>query len=74
MLKTKLLNPAAKLPTYKTSGAAGADVTSIERVDIKPGEFKTIGTGLAFQIPEGFEMEPYPIVNNPRLKRRGFSE
>ena len=60
LLKTKLLDPDAKLPIYKTRGAVGADVSSIERVDLKSGEFKAIRTGLAVELPEGSEIEIRP--------------
>ena len=52
----------AVLPSYKTSGAAGADVSAFlqEDVTIEPGDTSLIPTGLYFEIPEGFEIQVRP--------------
>ncbi len=52
----KLLNPRAKLPTYGTAGAAGADLYALTDgpVTIAPGETAKIPTGLAVAIPQGY--------------------
>lgn len=52
----------AALPSYKTSGAAGADVRAFLQSDIVlcPGEYSLIPTGLSFEIPEGYEMQVRP--------------
>ncbi len=51
-----------KIPEYKTTGAAGADVCA--RIDtsivLKPGDKALIGTGLYFAIPEGYEIQVRP--------------
>jgi dUTP pyrophosphatase len=60
MLKIKLLDPAARIPMYGTEGALGADIASVERVDLKPGEFKTIRTGFAMELPKEWGMEIRP--------------
>lgn len=54
--------PGAALPVYKTSGAAGADVCACmkEAVVLKKGERVLIGTGLQFEIPEGYEIQVRP--------------
>jgi len=52
-LQFKKLHPAAILPV-KTKGNIGIDLVSIEDVYLKPGERKTIRTGLAIDIPEGY--------------------
>ena len=56
------VEPGAALPVYANPGDAGADLTAaIEApVVIYPGERKAIGTGLAFAMPEGFEMQIRP--------------
>ena len=41
------LQEDAKLPVIKTKYSAGMDLCSIEKIEIKPGETKVIGTGLA---------------------------
>ena len=59
-LKIKKLNPKAIIPAYQTKGAAGFDLHSIEDVILKPGERKLIGTGLAFEIEYGYEVQIRP--------------
>ena len=51
----KRLSPMAKLPTYGTQEAAGADLYACldEAVTIEPGASAWISTGLALEIPKG---------------------
>lgn len=49
-----------ELPKYAKSGDAGFDLVAAEDVVIKPGETKVIPTGLAFEIPPGYEMQIRP--------------
>lgn len=58
-LKVKKLDAKATLPFYATEGAAGMDLTALTRdpIVIKPGEVKFVPTGLAFEIPKGYEMQ-----------------
>jgi len=55
-------SPKAKLPVYKSSGAAGADIFSLldYPMKIKPGEISLIPTGISIEIPEGFEAQIRP--------------
>ena len=55
-MKVKKLDPRAKLPTYGTEYAAGADlyVCLSEAVTILPGETKLLPTGLAIAVPHGY--------------------
>lgn len=50
------------VPSYETSGAAGADVRALlnEPVVIPVGKRAMIPTGLFFAIPEGFEIQVRP--------------
>ena len=50
------------VPSYETSGAAGADVRAFlnEPVVIPVGKRAMIPTGLFFSIPEGFEIQVRP--------------
>jgi dUTP pyrophosphatase len=52
------------LPSYETSGAAGADVRASlgmgEKMLIKPGERVLVPTGLSMEIPHGFEVQVRP--------------
>lgn len=61
----KKLSSAAKIPEYKTTGSAGADLCACfenqsEVVIIKPFEIKLIKTGLAIELPSGFEAQIRP--------------
>jgi len=60
ILKIKKLNNEAIIPKYQTKEAAGFDLHSIEDMVIKPGERKLIGTGLAFEIEFGYEVQIRP--------------
>ncbi|AUN98179.1 dUTP diphosphatase [Bacteriovorax stolpii] len=52
------------LPSYETTGAAGADVRASlgngEKLLIKPGERVLIPTGLSMEIPHGYEIQVRP--------------
>ncbi|MBO4440886.1 dUTP diphosphatase [bacterium] len=49
--------PGAKLPVYKTTGAAGADICSNEDIVIKSGGRTVVPTGLFPEIPDGYELQ-----------------
>mgnify|MGYP001470161660 CR=1 FL=1 len=53
-VKIKKLHPEAKIPLVATEHAAAFDLYSIEQSTIQPGETKSIGTGIALEIPKGF--------------------
>jgi dUTP pyrophosphatase len=59
-IKTKKLNEKAVIPKYQTSGAAGFDFHSTDDVVIMPGDTALVGTGLAFAVPELFELQVRP--------------
>lgn len=48
------------LPSYETSGSAGMDVRAAEPATIAPGRRGLVGTGFAFAIPEGYEVQVRP--------------
>jgi dUTP pyrophosphatase len=48
------------LPSYETAGSAGMDVRAAEKLTIAPGQRGLVGTGLAFAIPEGYEIQVRP--------------
>lgn len=54
--------PAATLPEYRTSGAAGLDLCAAlaEPLLLGVGERRMIPTGLALAIPEGYEGQVRP--------------
>jgi len=49
-----------ELPKYAREFDAGFDLVAAEDVTIEPGETKVIPTGLAFEIPPGYEMQIRP--------------
>lgn len=55
-IRIKKLNNEAKLPTYGSEYAAGADLYALptEDVVIAPGETKLIHTGIALELPIGY--------------------
>ncbi len=52
-IRVKRLRAEAKLPTYGSAGAAGADLYACleEAVTIQPGETAFIPTGIAMEVP-----------------------
>ena len=55
MFKFKKLHPEAKAPTKGSEHAAGYDLYIVENVDIKPGCRALIKTGIAIEIPHGYQ-------------------
>ncbi|PEU35543.1 dUTP diphosphatase [Bacillus toyonensis] len=49
-----------ELPKYAREFDAGFDLVAAEDVVIKPGETKVVPTGLAFEIPPGYELQVRP--------------
>ena len=54
-VRVKLLREGAKLPTYGSAEAAGADLYACleESVTIQPGQSVFIPTGIALEVPKG---------------------
>lgn len=59
-LKIQKLNKDAIVPQYQSSGASGFDLHSIEDIDVLSGGFVAVRTGLAFEIPVGYEIQVRP--------------
>lgn len=59
-IKVKKLHSEAVIPEYQTSGAAGFDLHAMEDVVIEPGETVLVRTGLAIELPQGYEMQIRP--------------
>lgn len=53
-VKFSRVNENAKLPEFKTSGAAGADLYACNDEDIEPGETKTIHIGIKSEFDEEY--------------------
>ena len=51
MILFRKLDPGAKAPKYMTKLSAGADISSLERVEIAPDETKLVRTGIAIALP-----------------------
>ena len=52
--------PPLEAPRYMTPSAAGLDLRSDEDCVLQPGERRLVATGLAMEIPEGFEGQVRP--------------
>ncbi|MGC8971804.1 MAG: dUTP diphosphatase [bacterium] len=53
----KRLNSNSIIPTYMTKGSSGMDLYSAEEKIILPGKWEVISTGIAVEIPYGYEGE-----------------
>jgi dUTP pyrophosphatase len=82
-LPIRRLRDDAVVPERAYAGDAGLDLASCERVELRPGERATVGTGLAIAIPEGYAGFVQPrsglaarhgltIVNTPGLVDSGY--
>ena len=58
----KKLDPAVKLPEYKTDGASGMDITAfIEKpIEIKPKSSTLVSTGLSVAFSKDYEIQIRP--------------
>lgn len=54
-LRVRRLDPRAKAPTYGSECAAGLDLYALEDVTLTPGRVYRVRTGIAIEIPPGFE-------------------
>lgn len=61
-VKIKRLHPDAVIPRYAHGSIedVGMDLCSVERVFLGPGEILAIPTGLAVELPIGFELQIRP--------------
>jgi dUTP pyrophosphatase len=82
-LSIQRLRDEAVVPTRAYDGDAGLDLSACERVELRPGERATVGTGLAVAIPHGYAGFVQPrsglasrhgitIVNTPGLVDSGY--
>lgn len=80
ILKLENFDSSFEIPKYETIGAAGADLRAsllpVDKLVIAPGKRVLVPTGLAFEIPLGFEVQIRPrsglslktdllVVNSP---------
>lgn len=62
-IKIKSKNNDISIPSYETNTSAGLDLRAYlpeGNIKLSPKETKLIGTGLYFEIPEGFEVQIRP--------------
>lgn len=59
-VKFMKLHPNAMIPEYKTAGASGMDLVSVETYTIAPGETCVVSTGLAMVLPKNHEGQVRP--------------
>ncbi|MFI8680370.1 dUTP diphosphatase [Bacillus thuringiensis] len=71
-LRTKIKRVRdVELPKYAKSGDSGFDLVAAEDTVIWPGETKVVPTGLAFEIPPGYELQVRPrsgMTRNTKLR------
>lgn len=60
----KKLNKSAAIPTYAKKGDACCDLYSVEDVTITPGQRRLVDTGIAIELPYGFEAQIRPRSGN----------
>ena len=63
-VKFKKVDPAAKLPTYGNSKDSGMDIYALEPFEVRPGYVTKVRTGIAVQLPEGYEGQVRPRSGN----------
>jgi dUTP pyrophosphatase len=77
------LDPELELPSYAHPGDAGADLRSRENFELRPGERRLVGTGVAISLPSGYAAFVHPrsglaarhgisIVNAPGTVDEGY--
>lgn len=58
-------HPAARLPQYETSGAAGFDLAAVGDVTVEPGRVALVPTGLVIKVPEGMFLGIFARSSTP---------
>lgn len=56
----KKTHPAAELPEYAHESDSGMDVRSVESATVPPRSFRLFDTGLAPDLPQGYELQVRP--------------
>ena len=83
-IKIKYINKSSnKNPVYAKEGDSGFDLRANESGELKPLERKLVGTGLYFELPDGFELQIRPrsglafkngvtVLNSPGTVDTGY--
>jgi dUTP pyrophosphatase len=77
------LDSELELPSYAHPGDAGVDLRSSESFELRPGERRLVGTGIAISLPDGYAAFVHPrsglaarhgvtIVNAPGTVDAGY--
>lgn len=83
VVKVKFLNAEAQAPQYAKPGDAGADLRAVEQVSIFPGDSVMVKTGIAIELPIGYEAQVRPrsglaykkqitVLNTPGTVDEGY--
>lgn len=83
ILKVKKLTPEAILPQYAHPGDAGMDLFSVEALELGPGEYRMVKTGVSIELPPGTEGQVRPrsglaakqgvtVLNSPGTVDAGY--
>ena len=62
-MKVRVANDSIELPAYETNSSAGMDLRAylpVGSITLQPKQRVLVGTGLYFEIPEGFEVQIRP--------------
>lgn len=61
-MRIKITSKSGQLPSYETKGSAGMDIRAYlqEPITLAPGERYLIPTGIAVELPEGYEAQVRP--------------
>lgn len=79
----KILNEDASIPSYEKDGDAGADLRAIEDVYLHPNKATLVKTGIAIELPPGYEAQVRPrsgmalkqnvtVLNSPGTIDEGY--
>lgn len=62
IVRIQVLREGAQVPQYQTLGAAASDLCACidDPVVLQPGDFQLVPTGIALEIPEGYEAQIRP--------------
>jgi dUTP pyrophosphatase len=84
-IKIKKVKAEAVIPTYSKYGDAGCDLYSLEEFILQPGDICLVHTGIAIELPYGFEGQIRPrsgkaikegltVVNSPGTVDAGYRD
>lgn len=59
-IKIKKTHQDAVVPKYQTEGASGFDMHSVQEYKVYAGQVLLVDTGIAFDIPTGYELQVRP--------------